>query len=283
MSVRGVPCLEPGSGDSDGCGVSSECCSSGASDAIDTRDTLLFLAARASLTVLRFGAAFFVGEIGSSTTLSGGLKICDGSTDSDARVLLALLRLGVPVSVLVVLRRGEARVLLAGAGVNSSSSSSSCLLLATVFSMSELSSLSTTTFLRVAARRDGLSGEAADILFINLTRDVWSVRLARNDREVVDTFVHHVSRRINSGCKQTRGVFRLTRFAQTPRFLDATSPHCNRLIRDESTSLSYILPVCNAMYLLHMIVMHANQILLLRLRQHSKVQWPPPSATSMIG
>ena len=101
--------------------------------------------------------------MGSSATLSGGLNICDGSTDSLARVRLAVF--GVAAVDAVVPRLGEARVLRAGADVTSSSSSSSCCRLATVFSTSELLlSSSTMTFLRDAARRDGRSGKAADMV-----------------------------------------------------------------------------------------------------------------------
>lgn len=75
MSVSGVPCREFGSGEAEACGVGRGGGRSGASVAIDTIDTRLFLAARASLTVRRFAGTFFVGDIGSSATLSGGLKI----------------------------------------------------------------------------------------------------------------------------------------------------------------------------------------------------------------
>ena len=163
ISVRGVPCRDAGSGDAEGSGVGKDACSSGASDAIDMRGALLFRAARASLALRRFGGDLFVGEIGSSTTLSGGLKICVGSTDSLCRVLLAAVvrLLGVVASPPTVLRRGD--VVFDAAGVNSSSSSSPSLRLLMVFSTSDPSSSSTTTFLRPAARRDGLSGDAADI------------------------------------------------------------------------------------------------------------------------
>jgi hypothetical protein len=65
MSVKGVVC-RAGFGDSDGCGVGSGGCSSGASGAIDT---LLLRAALASFTDRRFGAAFFVGDSGSPASL----------------------------------------------------------------------------------------------------------------------------------------------------------------------------------------------------------------------
>lgn len=71
MSVSGVPCREVGdlgSGDTVAWGVGN----SGASGAIEIRDALLLRAARASLTLRRFGGDFFVGDGGSSATLSGG-------------------------------------------------------------------------------------------------------------------------------------------------------------------------------------------------------------------
>jgi hypothetical protein len=66
MSAKGVVCRGAGLGDSDGCGVGSGGCSSGASGAIDT---LLLRAALASFTDRRFGAAFFVGDNGSPASL----------------------------------------------------------------------------------------------------------------------------------------------------------------------------------------------------------------------
>lgn len=164
MSAKGVVCRGVGSGDSDGCGVGSGGCSSGASGAIET---LLLRAALASFTDRRFGAAFFVGDNGSPASLCGGLKICEGSTDSLARVRLTVLVLGVAAVLAAVLRRGDARVLF-GAGVNSSSSLSSCFRLIVLLSTSELSSSSTTTFLLEAARRDGRSGDAVDIATVSL-------------------------------------------------------------------------------------------------------------------
>lgn len=154
MSVKGVLCRGAGSGDSVGCGVGSGGCSSGVSGMIET---LLLRAALASFTDRRLGAAFLEGDIGSGATLSGGLKTCEGSTDSLALLRLAVLVLGVAATVR---RRGDARVFL-GAGVNSSSSSLSSLTM--LFSTSESSSSSTTTFLLEAVRREGRSGDAADI------------------------------------------------------------------------------------------------------------------------
>lgn len=168
MSASGVPdrdtasCL--GSGDNVGCGVGSAGGSSGTSGAIDTRDALLCRAR----TLLLFGGDFLVGEGGSmvsATPSGGGLKTCDGSIDASVASptcvfrLLATVRLRLVVSPIVFLR-GDARELF-GAGVKASSSSSSCCRLTTLFSTSEPSSSSTTTFRRLAARRDGLTGESA--------------------------------------------------------------------------------------------------------------------------
>lgn len=167
MSVNGVPCRDAGSGEAEGSGVSNECCSSGGSGAIETRPALLFRDARTVAILRLLGGDFLVGDSGSSATLSGGLKICDGSitdgsTDSPVFVrLLPAARLrGVVAVAPVVFRLGDERVLRAGAGVDSASSSSSCWRLAMLFSMSELLSSSTITLRRAAARRDGRSGEA---------------------------------------------------------------------------------------------------------------------------
>ena len=168
ISFKGVACRDAASGDAVACGVGGSCDSS-TSGAIDTLGARLLRAARASFTLRRLGGDFLVGDNGSSTTLSGGLKICDGSicetSICDASTVrlapAARLRGVVAVAVPVVLRLGDARVVRAGAGVNSSSSAA-CAWLITVFSTSELLSSSTTT-LRRAARRTGRSGEAADI------------------------------------------------------------------------------------------------------------------------
>jgi hypothetical protein len=123
-------------------------------------ETLLFRAALASFTDRRLGAAFLEGDKGSGATLSGGLKTWVGSTDSLTRGRLTVLALGVAATVR---RRGDARAFF-GAGVNSSSSLSSLTML---FSTSESSSSSTTTFLLEAVRREGRSGDAADIATVN--------------------------------------------------------------------------------------------------------------------
>lgn len=163
MSVNGVPCRDMGSGDSDGCGVGSGGWSSGASAAIEMRETRLLRAVLAAAALRRLGGDFFVGDNGSSTTLSGGLKICEGSADSIARVCrrAAVLLFGVVASP-TVLRLGD-RTFFAGAGVNSSSSSSSLVWSIMLFSTSELPSSCTTGRRRAAARRVGRSGDAVDI------------------------------------------------------------------------------------------------------------------------
>lgn len=184
MSVSGVPCRDIGSGDSDGCGVGSAGGSSGASVAIEMFETLLFLAVLAAAALRRLGGDFLVGDNGSSTTLSGGLKICEGSTDSLALFCrrAAVRLLGVVASPAVFLL-GD-RVLFAGAGVKSSSSSSSPVWLTTLFSMSELPSSWMTGRRRAAARREGRSGDAADIV-------IDSDRIARCDRIVLGCLVLH--------------------------------------------------------------------------------------------
>lgn len=134
-------------------------------------ETLLFRTFLATAALRRFGDDFFVGESGSSSTLSGGLKICEGSTDSVARVCLrAAVRLRGVVASPAVFRLGD-RIVFAGAGVKSSSSSGAWLVI--VFSMSELSS-STMTLRRAATRRDGRSGDAFDMVTELLyTNDMW--------------------------------------------------------------------------------------------------------------
>jgi hypothetical protein len=123
-------------------------------------------AARASLTLLRFGAAFFDGDMGSSTTLSGGEKTCDGSMDDSLTSTFfvclrdaTVLRRGAVSDVSIVFLRGDA--LIFGAGVNSSSSSLIRDRLATEFSTSEPESSSMTVFRREAARRDSRAGEVS--------------------------------------------------------------------------------------------------------------------------
>ena len=175
MSVSGVPCRDVGSGEADGCGVGSGGWISGTSGAMEMREALLLRAVRAAAALRRFGGDFFVGESGSSTTLSGGLKICEGSTDSPVRVRRpAAARLRGVVASPAVFRRGDL-VVLAAAGVNSSSSSSSCLRLTTVFSTSDPLSSSTTTFRRLAALLEGRSGEAVDIAITFRPQSVQSI------------------------------------------------------------------------------------------------------------
>lgn len=103
-------------------------------------------------------------SVSSPTTLSGGLKICDGSMEDASMLSRAIVRRAAVVLLFgvaspTVFRRGEALEDF-GAGVKSSSSSSCCVGM-TTFSTSDPSSSSTTTFLRDAARRDGLTDESA--------------------------------------------------------------------------------------------------------------------------
>lgn len=169
MSVKGVPCRSAGSGEAVACGVGRGGCSSSCvSDKIDDRETpRLCRAARASLTLLRFGAAFFEGDIGSSTTLSGGEKTCDGSMDlSLASTFLVcrreatVLLFGAISPASTVFLRGDPLVLFV-AGVNSSSSSLFRVRLTTEFSISEPESSSITVFRRAAARLDGRAGDVS--------------------------------------------------------------------------------------------------------------------------
>jgi hypothetical protein len=147
-----------GSGDSEGFGVGSE----GASSAIlGALDILLFLilARTLCLGARFFGEAFFVGDAGAEgSSVSAGLKICEGSTDSlilVRRVLVVLL--GVMVSSTVF--RLVVRVVLTGAGVNSSSRSS-------LLTGCSSSSDSSTIFRReAAARREGRVGDALDMFW----------------------------------------------------------------------------------------------------------------------
>jgi hypothetical protein len=106
--------------------------------------------------------------MGSSTTLSGGEKTCDGSMDislaSTFRVWrreATVLRRGADSNVSVVFLRGDAFVFF-GAGVNSSSSSPFRVrLLIIEFSTSEPESSSMTVFRRLAARREGRTGDVS--------------------------------------------------------------------------------------------------------------------------
>lgn len=209
MSVSGVPCLDVGdrgSGDALAFGVGKGGCSSDASSgAIETRETLLLRAARASLTLLRFGAVFFPGDNGSSATLSGGLKTSEGSSAEDSRDSLALACLPAVVLRLegdppVVLRLGEAL----GAGVNSSSSSSSsCCWFTMLFSTSEPSSSSTTTFRRAAALRDGRAVDSTGIVDFCCDVVVSMKTLLRDQRNVYTSI--NRKRDLRMFGKSTRG------------------------------------------------------------------------------
>lgn len=173
ISARGVAFLALGSGEAVGSGVGRiwEAVRSGASSVTDT-ETRLFLAARTVLTLRRFGGeAAFVGDGASSMstsismTLSGGLNICDGSTDSDARVRRVRVAVrGVAVTSFTILRRV---VFCTGAGVFSSSSFSSWTLWLMLLWSS--SSESTTCLRREAMRLEGRTGDSADIAPVYLT------------------------------------------------------------------------------------------------------------------
>lgn len=170
MSSSGVPCRDCGSafgvrslivvssaslicvasmvcglGDIDACGVGSD---GGSSARLGASEARLLRTALAALTVRRFGGDFFDGDTGSSITLSGGLKICDGSTDSPVLVWRVRVDVrGVAVAS-VILRRDGDFVTRVGAGVSSSSSSSlSCSEDMMLFSLSS-SSESKRTILR---------------------------------------------------------------------------------------------------------------------------------------
>lgn len=172
MSASGVlilaaPTSVCGSGDAEGCGVGSTDTSVGSSViAIEAAEILLLRAALADFTDLRFGGEAALGGDVGSATLSGGLKICDGSADSltlTRRVRVAAF--GVASLFVAFLR--FARGVRDGAGVNSSSSSSVCgRRLTTVLSSSSLSSI---TLRRGAARLDGRTGDT-DILLVSKSR-----------------------------------------------------------------------------------------------------------------
>lgn len=167
ISASGVACLactggacECGSGEADGCGVGSAIDDSSGTSSVIAMDALLLRAARTPFADRLFGGdAALLGEVG-STTLSGGLNICDGSTDSLKRAFRVrpVVR-GVAGSSVVFLREG-ALVVLAGAGVNSSSFSSGRRLMIVLSSSSD----SSTTLRRVAIRREGRTGDSVDIV-----------------------------------------------------------------------------------------------------------------------
>jgi hypothetical protein len=107
------------------------------------------------------GDARLVGETGSlGPIVSSGSKISDGSIASPVLTLRVLADFfGESLMLAVVWRRVDLRGLLlfAGAGVNSSSLSS-------WMRLNSSSDSSTTTGRRVA-RRDGRTGDSADILY----------------------------------------------------------------------------------------------------------------------
>ena len=102
------------------------------------------------------------GTVGAS--LAGGLNICDGSTLSLKRVLRGFVATcGVSLKFAVVLLRIDVLFVVGsffGAGVNSSLASSLLKL------GSSVSGESITTRRRVAALREGLVGDAADIFAV---------------------------------------------------------------------------------------------------------------------
>jgi hypothetical protein len=141
--------------------------------AIDIR---LFLFARTlclPLVVRFLGDAFFTGEAGSLEPMfSDASKISDGSIDSLARVRRILVPVRGVGGSSTVLRR-EARVVRAGAGVNSSSLS---LFVSGVWSSSSDSSI---IFLLEAALLEGRVGDAVDIFEMLLRILRWMRSLCR--------------------------------------------------------------------------------------------------------
>ena len=169
MSASGVEGSTLGSGDCDGAGVGRGGAKSGA---VDFRG----LRTRAGALLIFLGD-FFVGESGSRIVLcSTGSSISDGSTLSlGTRLLLVVVLVVVATEFVVFLRpAGAFRGLFFGAGVKSSSSSISILVLWSSSSSSE----STTTFLRLAPRRDGLTGDSDMVCLLYW----WLRRCCRVDR-----------------------------------------------------------------------------------------------------
>jgi hypothetical protein len=159
MSASGVPWNCEGSGDAEVSGVGNEGGSSGVAEARAARTGALFR--------LR-GEAFFDGDSGSGIAVWSGSNISEGSMFSFARLFFARPPVrGVFAIEFVVLRLdwGAFRGLRLGAGVKSSSLSTSILDCICSSSPSD----STTTFLRAAARLEGLTGDS-DILMVWRTR-----------------------------------------------------------------------------------------------------------------
>ena len=156
MSANGGACNWDGSGDVDAFGVSNGGCASTA-----TADRILLVGA----AFLRFlGDAFFVGDTGSGLIEASGSKISEGSTLSPVRVLRVRAVVRGVEGISAVLRLDWRLGLGFGAVVNSSSSSSPPPM-APILSSSDSS---ITTFLREAARREGLVGEMVAIATINM-------------------------------------------------------------------------------------------------------------------
>jgi hypothetical protein len=151
MSARGIPWNWEGSGDAEASGVGKEGGSSGVVEARGPRTGALF----------RFrGEAFFDGDSGSGMADCSGSNISEGSIFSFARLFFPRPPVrGVFAIGFVVFRLdwGAFRGLRCfGAGVKSSSLSTSIL----DCICSSSSSDSTTTFLRAAARLEGLTGDS---------------------------------------------------------------------------------------------------------------------------
>lgn len=121
-----------------------------------TDDRVLLVGA----ALLRFlGDAFFIGDIGSGLIEASGSKISGGSTLSPVRVLRVRAAVRGVEGTSAVLRLVWRLGLGCSAGVNSSSSSSP----PPMHPMFSSSDSSMTTFLRKAARRDGLVGDMVAI------------------------------------------------------------------------------------------------------------------------
>ena len=163
ISESGVDRLARGSGEVDVFGVGN---GGGISEVPSgVMETRLFRLARTFLILLRFGGDTFLEGDGASEDVlfSVGLKIwegstVEGSTDSLALVLRLLAVRGVAGTSVVFLR--GALLVRVGAGVNSSPLSSS---ICPVSFPSSSSSESMIALRRAVARRDGLTGDSADI------------------------------------------------------------------------------------------------------------------------
>lgn len=155
ISASGVPGSIEGSGEAEGSGVGN---GGGARSGAEER--LFFTGA---LFLFRGEVALLEGDSGSICALCSGSKISEGSILSVGMLFFVRPPVrGVRGTVVVVFRLAGAdfRGLRFGAGVKSSSLSSSTF----VSTCSSSSSESTTTFRRVVARLEGLTGDPEDIL-----------------------------------------------------------------------------------------------------------------------